>query len=387
MFFPDFGRTGPSKSVSRYAMRLPLTLATESRAVPARSEALRTARLGGSACVGRCVARADGHDVEGCVRRGRVALSPHWAPAPFWRTAAHAGDAGGPLLGLASDRAARDLPLEAPPSPDVFAARQLVPDPSAEVDAVVNGPGGQPQLVQHAPVQARSCTINPRRNGIGRLEPWSSRSTTLTKVPELSTRKVLLKYILNGVASPARPAAARAFRLSAGLLVRLIVAVGLLMPCVQAQDADPGGGIGYADYPEAEQWAEDIASEYATESGNQDLADAIAAGDVNVYPGNVPHGPAMSWRGLPGNPHTIVVQQTPNGEWIGVACVHEWLHLTEDDPVEPDCEPTDAEKKRIACDECEAHFKALLSMYVRQVETGLKISCAVKFQVVQDMRA
>ena len=196
-----------------------------------------------------------------------------------------------------------------------------------------------------------------------------------------------MKYILNGVASPARPAAARAFRLSAGLLVRLIVAVGLLMPCVQAQDADPGGGIGYADYPEAEQWAEDIASEYATESGNQDLADAIAAGDVNVYPGNVPHGPAMSWRGLPGNPHTIVVQQTPNGEWIGVACVHEWLHLTEDDPVEPDCEPTDAEKKRIACDECEAHCKALLSMYVRQVETGLKISCAVKFQVVQDMRA
>jgi hypothetical protein len=131
-------------------MRLPRTLATESRAVPARSEASRMTRPDGAACVGRSVARADGHDVEARVRRGRVALSPHWAPIPSRRTAAHAGDARGLLLPLAPDCAARDLSLAAP-ALNVLAARQLVPDLAAEDDAVVSGQGGQPQLVQHAP--------------------------------------------------------------------------------------------------------------------------------------------------------------------------------------------------------------------------------------------
>lgn len=71
---------------------------------------------------------------------------------------------------------------------------------------------------------------------------------------------------------------------------------------------------------------------------------------------------------------------------VGVACVHEWSHISDqDDPPELDCEPTEAEQQQHACDECKAHCKALMSMYVRFLLTEHKPTCTVKTRLVQDM--
>ncbi|MBL8802904.1 MAG: helix-turn-helix domain-containing protein [Planctomycetes bacterium] len=70
--------------------------------------------------------------------------------ASLRRQAPHSRHAG--RHHLAPAHAARDLPLAAP-TLEIPAARQLVSAPSAEVDAVVNGHGGQPQLMQHAPLE------------------------------------------------------------------------------------------------------------------------------------------------------------------------------------------------------------------------------------------
>ncbi len=188
--------------------------------------------------------------------------------------------------------------------------------------------------------------------------------------------------------------AARVFLMSIRWHVPPFAAACLLAPFGGAQNTAPGGQLEWSDLPDAEAWAEDLAVEYAIESGNYDLANAIIAGEVNVYPGNVPSGPAVSWRGQPGQsgqprqPATIIVQWTPSGEWVGVACVYEWSHISSDeDPPGSDCEPTEDQQQQHACDECKAHCEALKSMRVRFLEAGFKSQCAVKMQVVQDMRA
>lgn len=120
----------------------------------------------------------------------------------------------------------------------------------------------------------------------------------------MNYQKCSCRDLASNLASAARCAFAR---FSCALAISSIIA-----NLASGQNAAPGGGLEYSTVPDAEAWAEEKASTYAVESGNQDLADAIATGQVNVYPGNVSTGPAVSWRD-PGQPATIIVQYTPDG--------------------------------------------------------------------------
>lgn len=161
-------------------------------------------------------------------------------------------------------------------------------------------------------------------------------------------------------------------------MLRISVAV-----CSPSALAQGGTGPAWNSSPEAEAWAEGVASSYAALSGDVSLVEAIAAGEVNVYPGDPGEGNvACSFPGEGDTPPIIVVAQPPNAELAGAGAIHEWEHIKNNHSRLPaGCDPTDAQLSEAACNECAAHCAVLQSIYFRWLEYQVQSHCSLKRMV------
>ncbi len=148
-------------------------------------------------------------------------------------------------------------------------------------------------------------------------------------------------------------------------------------------------------YHGSEAQVESAVKQYAANSGNQELADKIENGEVDVVQGEL-GGTGTTGFSQPGGSHhgngaDIIVVPTPTtAEEAGVIAVHEYTHLNEDhDGMTKEWDDMTAEEKRKFWEEeCEAHCEAAQAMvtFFGIYPVQRKPSCALKEKVLDDAR-
>lgn len=163
-----------------------------------------------------------------------------------------------------------------------------------------------------------------------------------------------------------------------GFAAYLLIGIALLSALASpARGQQPGNA---SNHPEAEAWAEGIASAYATAANVPGLATAIQNGTVNVYPGSLGSSlNAISTPGTATTPAVIIVNWTADGRYVGPGAVHEWYHIANNHiRLAPGHTPTPLELRVQACQECNAHCATLNAMVVVFGENGTKPPCSIR---------
>lgn len=152
------------------------------------------------------------------------------------------------------------------------------------------------------------------------------------------------------------------------LFMALLVLIGMSSARVMAQ--------GYALMPSTGDGASAAARDYAVQTGNYDLVDAIDNGEVIVYFGDVAGDTAAGRPSVGGVPAEIIVDVS-YADNVGPSAVHEWEHIVQGHPtLEAGANLTPDEFEAQSCAECSAICASINAAWVYFFETGRPPTCA-----------